>query len=492
MTFQNGNRPLHHSRMRTLEANDITPYAFTFDRSCHLIDIQQDFGCVLPGTTGQILDLRLCGRVKHIHLAEEGIFFDIEDQLTLLQFTLEYDQVGVEAVTDFQANVCPGDYVGFSVYRISRTVAGELTAYAYHWVMLAPYLRPVLPADGDTISDLMRPLAARENLVLRSKLVRKLRRSLEDWYDFLEVSLPTRDLPPKVNATFESTSDPEQKLLAPEESLLQLVSTGFETIYQLASVAHQNISSEHLYAYMTPADKNDMMGLTERLFRELGLELRGGTVLPWVSKDQLQLNAAGEDERKHPHTSTGAVMIDLGALWQQRPFYDLVAEITHVDFLHLTSPDEAVRIASALNVQGIVRGPDLRVGDVALAVFDQLVAPTLVQPTFVVDFPVETCRRAKRYSHNNRLIACAKLFINGLEFAQVETVATDLHESTERCSPQAPSTESENHGGTSPMPALRYGLPKVGSLVLNIDQLVMLFTGALDIRSVQFFHNTLT
>jgi len=468
MTLQNQHSSLPRSRMHALEENDITTYAFTFDRSCNLIDVQQDFSHVLPESHSEVIDLRLCGRVTDIRLVDGDVLCYIEDQHAQLQLGLEAAEVGSEGVADFYANICTGDYVGFSVYRIGRTGEGELTAYIYHWEMLAPNQQPTIAIESG--NPLAVGLATRRRLMMRSKMVRSLRHSLEHWYDFLEVPLPMQH--------------PE-----PEEALAQLVSSGFEAVYQLTSTPDGDAPSERLYATMALTDENDMMGLTERLFRHLSLEIRDRRVLPWAPQSRLQLDATSETTQAIPDTQALSILIDMETTWEQRSFYELLAEVTGVDFKNLASTEQARQIAQGMDVQEIAHEPNFQVGDIALSLFHRLVVPTLVQPTFVINFPIEACRCDKRTPYDSRLIGCARLFINGLEFASADTLVTAQQPGQKARADVSEFERSTDWQSSAPSKHL-YNLPPTARLVLNIDRLTMLLTGALDIREVQFFPHT--
>ena len=463
------------SRIWALEANDITVYPFTFERSCSLIDVQQDFNHVLPEVHNKVIDLRLCGRVTGIRLVDGNVLCYIEDQHAQLQLTLEANEVGSEGVADFHANICIGDYVGVSVYKVRRTTESELTASIYHWVMLAFTQQPT--TDGPCDSSVGTLLAVRHKLMLRSKLVRSIRRCLEDWYGFLEVSLPCASIGSEVSVSTQAE---------PEEKLLQLVGNGFETVYQLVTHQDSATATERLYACMALSDQNDMMGLTERLFRELALELKDRRVLPWLPQSQLQINGACMSEPARPDEHDFPLMIDLETTWQQRGFHELLVEFTGIDFRLIASGEEAAQVAHGLGVEMDTHDSASGVSNIALVVFQQLVMPKLIQPTFVVNFPATPCPQTPQNPLTNHHIMCTRLFINGLEFAKTNTVVADPRR-VER------SADHERYpGGASSMtPMRRYGLPQTSSLTMDIDRLAMLFTGTLDIREVRFFPNTM-
>jgi lysyl-tRNA synthetase class II len=463
VTLESQQNQSYQARIQHLEANDITPYPFTFDRSCSLIDVHQDFSHVQTGSHGERIDLRLCGHVTGIRLTHEGVVFYVDDQQAQLQFALEYAEVGNEGAADFRENVCAGDYAGFYIYRIGRDASGELTAYVYHWVMVAAADRQSSRAAGAH-------LAARQRLILRSKLTRGIRRCLEDWYGFYEVSLPCA--PPT-----STLADVE-----PATALLQLVSSGFETVYQVVVHPDDAAAAERLHACMALSDQNDMMGLTERLFRELALDLKGRRVLPWAPQPQLGLNASDMTETAPPDEHDLSLMIDLETTWQQRDYFALLAELTGIDFRRIASSEEAAKVAHSMGIVLSETESVHSVSDIASAVFRQFVTPQLIQPTFVVNFPVTANPQKPRHLLHHRLIACGRLFINGLEFAQTETVVSDPH------GVKQPSGRERSPGKQHSIPLpRRQALPQTSSLILDIDRLAMLFTGALDIREVQFF-----
>ena len=444
------------SRIELLEAQDITPYPASFERSCCLIDVQQDFSHVAPGQDGEDVDLLLCGRVVRISVAEDVVWIDVEDRETALQFALEKSELGQRGLQDAITNVRRGDYVGFNVYRVGRTPSGELTAFAYHWIMLAPCL---LPSAHAAITDLQPSASrtARRRLALRSKIVRITRRYLEDQRDFLEVTATA--------ALTSACRSAEYGIHSAEAIHLQkLVGAGLEAVYTLTTAATAGSSepTETLHACMAPADHTDMMQLAERLIRTLAIEIQGRTALPCY-RNAPDYAPMSDDE---------APTIDLKTPWQRRSVYELAEEVTGIAFHRLTSPDDALEAALISGVTFDPAALPLTVGSLALAILEQRAAPTLMQPTFVIDYPGDAHTFSRRHRYDPQLEQFARLYIHGLEFATVYTVLTDPREAEAQLAGHAARSEARTY-----LTALRYGLPPSGGLTLSVDRLSLLLGG---------------
>jgi lysyl-tRNA synthetase class 2 len=169
----------------------------------------------------------------------------------------------------------------------------------------------------------------------------------------------------------------------------------------------------------------------------------------------------------------------------------MAQEATGVDFLGLTTIDQAIEVARSMGLQIKTDHTFTSIGGVALFVVDELIFPTLTQPTFVVDFPFEECPLTKRHRHDNRLAERFELFINGMEFANAYTELTDPREQEAQFMRQAEKRERGDEEAQQTdgdfVNALKYGLPPTGGLGIGIDRLVMLMTSSVDIRDVIYF-----
>jgi len=224
--------------------------------------------------------------------------------------------------------------------------------------------------------------------------------------------------------------------------------------------------------YMAYADYHAMMAMTEELLSSLALEIHGTYRIPWRRFDT-------KDE----------LIIDMTPPWSRYQLFDLLREATNVDFLSISSPEDAADLAWAVGVE--VKGESLTVGGVAMEVFDKKVTPKLIQPTFILDYPYEECPLTKRHRSDPRLAERFELFINGLEFANAYSELSDPREQESHFSRQA---ERRARGDEEAHPtdedfvdALKYGMPPTGGLGIGIDRVVMLMTGATNIRDVILF-----
>jgi len=481
------------ARLEKLERMCINPYPHSFERSCALAEVRSRYGQV--GQDGIAVNLKVAGRVMAIRDMGGLLFGDLEDQSGKIQFAVSPSHLQEDVFMALKDLLDRGDHLGLVVDRIFRTRTGELTLQVKGWVLLSKCLLP-LPEKYHGLRDIETIRAkrylefivksdARLMALTRSKVVRFVRRFLEDRYGFLEVKTPA--LQPVYGGaeahpftTYHRALNRKLYLrISPELYLKRLIVGGFERVYEICdNFRNEGIDAVHypeftmMELYMAYADYHSMMAITEELFSSLTLEIHGKHRVPWRRFD-----------------TGGEVIIDMTPPWPRRPLFDLLREVTGVDFLNMSSLDEAVNWARAIGVE--IEGEDLSIGSVAMEVFDAKVTPTLIQPTFILDYPYEECPLTKRHRFDPRLAERFELFINGLEFANAYSELSDPREQEAHFRRQA---ERRAHGHEEAHPtdedfvnALKYGMPPTGGLGIGIDRLVMLMTGATNIRDVILF-----
>ncbi len=438
---------------------------------------EEEFKGVGPvSVAGRILTLRHHGKT---------CFASLKDYTGTIQLYARADQLGDEygLFTDLDA----GDFIGVTG-ELFRTRTGELTIAVKAWSFLAKALRPP-PEKWHGLKDLetryrqryldlaVNP-AARQVFELRSRLVKAMREFL-DARGFLEVETPMMQPIPGGAAarpfvTHHNALDLDLYLrVAPELYLKRLVVGGFDRLYEInRNFRNEGISTEHnpeftmLEFYQAYADYGDLMELTEALLCHLAQSVLGSLALTY------------QGDR-----------IDLTPPWRRLKFHGGIAEELKVPVTPESDPSTLIRGPA----QGRVPHVD-PAGTRAKhwkALFEQLVEPKLVQPTFVVDFPVELSPLSKRSKSNPALTDRFELFMGRLEVANAYTELNDPQEQRERFQQQAAERElgdEEAHWIDEDfVRALEYGMPPTAGEGIGIDRLVMLFADQPSIRDVILF-----
>jgi len=422
-------------------------------------------------------EVSLAGRIASKRSIGKMSFLDIRDGSGKIQLSLRYDLLGPEKYGLLQY-IDIGDIVG-AKGKLFRTKAGELTLEVSEFTMLSKSLRP-LPEKWHGLADvekryrqryldLISNEESRSIFVLRSQIVAAVRRFL-DSRGFMEVE--TTILQPQAGGalarpfvTHHHTLDEDLYLrIALELHLKRLVVGGFDKVYEIGRVfRNEGISVEHnpeftlLECYQAYSDYNDIMTLVEEMFVCVAKEVLGNTSL----------------------TRSGQV-IDFGLPWPRVHLRDAIKDRCGIDFKECPDADSLRKRMTELGMDADpARGKGRLIEDL-LATF---VEPRLVQPTFLLDYPVEMSPLAKRKRGDDQLVERFEGFVDGMEVANAFTELNDPLEQRERFRGQL----REQVADEDFLQALEYGMPPTGGLGIGIDRLVMLLTGQQSIREVIFF-----
>ena len=428
--------------------------------------------------------ISLAGRVMARRKMGKMAFLDIRDGSGKIQLCFRYNSLGNEKYK-FLDEIDIGDIIG-AKGKLFRTKAGEITLEASNFTILCKSIRP-LPEKWHGLADVEKryrqrylDLISNENaraiFTLRSRIIAAIR-SFLNARGFIEVETPI--LQPQAGGalarpfiTHHHALDEDLYLrIALELYLKRLIVGGFDRVYEMGrAFRNEGISVKHnpeftlLECYQAYADYNDIMILVEEAVSHIARELLGGTKITCNQK-----------------------IINIAPPWQRLDLRQTIEKYSGIDFEKY--PD-AVSLRLRMVELGMEVAPDKGRGRLIDELISTYVEPNLIQPTFLLDYPVEMSPLAKRKRGNDHLAERFEAFINGVEIANAFTELNDPVEQRERFRQQlAERTEDEEAeiADEDFLQALEYGMPPTGGLGIGIDRLVMLLTGQSSIREVILF-----
>ena len=476
-------------KANTLEQLGQGPYALTFEPSHRMAELQADHAD-LPNGEERELSVAVAGRVMTRRVMGKLAFFTLADETGTIQLFLE--KAGLEAQQEgwfkqITSLVDAGDWLGVSG-TLRRTDRGELSVKVSDWRMLSKSLQP-LPDKWHGLADVEKRYRqryldlivspqSRETFRRRALLVSGIRRWLDE-RQFLEIETPVlqseaggADARPFI--THHNTLDlPLYLRIATELHLKRLVVGGFERVYELGRIfRNEGMSTRHnpeftsVEVYQAYSDYIGMMELTEAMIAEVCQQVCGGTRIHYQGTD-----------------------IDLTPPWRRATMHELVEEATGLNFEAFTSREQA---AAAMEAAGLeVPGAADSVGRLLNEAFEQRVEASLIQPTFVTDYPIEISPLARKHRSKPGLVERFELFIVGRETANAFSELIDPVDQRQRLEAQQArkaAGDLEAQGLDEDfVHALEVGMPPTGGLGIGIDRLVMLLTDSPSIRDVIAF-----
>ncbi len=473
-----------YQKLEALRAREIDPFGGRYpvthwageltERLDHGADAElQAFGPV--SLAGRLVAMRDHGKTAFAHLM---------DRTGRIQLYARADQLGDEFASFRDLDV--GDFIGVTG-SMFRTRTGQLTLGVKSFAFLAKSLRP-LPEKWHGLKDvetryrqryvdlIVNP-EVRHIFLLRARLIQKLRAFL-DARGFLEVETPMMQPIPggaiaRPFRTHHNALDMDLYLrIAPELYLKRLVVGGFERVYEVnRNFRNEGVSTQHnpefttLEFYQAYADYQDLMELTEEMFTDLAQSLLGRLTLTW-----------------------GEHAVDLARPWKRLPFFAGVSQALGVT---VTVDTDAATVAQAAAAKGISVKPGATAWEIWKEVFEELVEPTLVQPTFVLDYPIELSPLAKKKREQPRLVDRFELFIGRRELANAYSELNDpidqLARFREQAAQKARGDDEAHWLDEDYVRALEYGMPPAAGEGIGIDRLTMLFADQPSIREVILF-----
>jgi lysyl-tRNA synthetase class 2 len=416
----------------------------------------------------------------------KSTFAHIEDGSGRIQIYLRQDILGEEAYKFFKRDFDIGDFIGVTGY-LFRTRTGEITLQANEFKMLAKSLHP-LPEKWHGLKDvetryrqryldLIANEEVREIFVIRARIVSALRRFLDE-RGFLEVETPV--LQPiyggaaaRPFVTYHNVLDQDLYLRISDELYLKrLIIGGYERVYEIGKdFRNEGVSHKHnpeftqLEFYQAYADYNDVMKVAEEMVSYVAQEVLGTTRITYQGNE-----------------------IDLVPPWQRRSLRQAIKEETGIDYEDY--PD-AQSLYQAIRAIGGNVEPKATRGKLIDALLSNYVEPKLIQPTFLIDYPLEVSPLAKRKPGYPETVERFEGFVGGMEICNAFTELNDPLDQEERFLAQGRAYEAgdeEAHQMDEDfLIALSYGMPPTGGFGMGIDRLTMLLTDRASIREVILF-----
>lgn len=488
-----GIRAARLKKVEELKRAGMTPYAYSWDVSHPVADLQAKFADLAAGEEVDF-EVSIAGRVLARRVFGKLAFFSLQDETGTIQLYLdkkiiqaEMGEADTEAFAHLKQLTDVGDILG-AKGTIKRTDKGELSVKVTRYAMLTKSLLP-LPDKFHGLTDVAKRYRqryvdlivnpeVRDTFRKRALITASIRRYL-DQQGFIEVETPVLQSEPggaeaRPFVTYHNTLDMELYLrIATELHLKRLVVGGFEKVFELGRVfRNEGISTRHnpefttIELYQAYADYTDMMDLTEAMIIQVAQDVIGKTEITYQGSE-----------------------INLAGPWQRITMHDAVREKTDVDFSQFTDLAEAKAAAKAAGIHDIESCESI--GHVLNEAFEQKVEETLIQPTFVIDYPVEISPLAKPHRSKPGLVERFELFMVGRETANSFSELTDPIDQRQRLEAQADKKAAgdlEAHSVDEDfITALEYGMPPTGGMGLGIDRLVMVLTDAASIRDVIAF-----
>jgi len=428
---------------------------------------------------------KVAGRMMAINKFGKSAFVRFRDRTGQMQAYIRMDQVGEDSYSLFK-QLDIGDFVGLKG-TMFKTRTGEWTLLANEFRLVCKSIRP-LPEKFHGLKDpekryrqryidlIMNP-DVKSIFINRSRIIQSIRNFLLD-REFLEVETPMmQPIPGGADAepfkTFHNALGIDLFLrIAPELYLKRLVVGGLERVFEInRNFRNDGVSTRHnpeftmLEFYQAYADYGDLMDLTEAMFRNISRELTGSTAMEYQGHE-----------------------IDLGSEWRRISMADVLEKIGGVNPDLLNSKEKLLEFAASKDIR---ISKSKRLGKVITKLFDLLVEPKLIQPTFITGYPVEVSPLSRKNEKNPDLTDRFELFIAGREIANGFSELNDPQDQYERFSQQVEdrlSGDSEAHQMDEDyINALEYGMPPTAGEGIGIDRLVMLFTNSASIREVILF-----
>ena len=471
---------VRREKLADLQANGKDPFRITkYDVTAHSMDIKNQF----EEMEGK--EVSIAGRMMLKRVMGKASFCNVQDLQGDIQAYVARDFVGEESYKDFK-KYDVGDIIGVHG-TVFRTQKGEISIHATEVTLLSKSLN-ILPEKFHGLTnpdlryrqryvDLIMNQDVKETFRKRSKVISSIRRYLDD-QGFMEVETPmlVQNAGGAAARPFEThfnALDEDMKLrISLELYLKRLIVGGLERVYEIGRVfRNEGLDTRHnpeftlMELYQAYTDYHGMMDLTENLYRYIAKEVTGSEQVPY-----------------------GEHVMDLSKPFERITMVDAVKKYANVDFNEIHTTEEAKALADKHHIEYEARH---KKGDILNLFFEEYVEEHLIQPTFVMDHPVEISPLTKKKPENPDYVERFEFFMNGWEMANAYSELNDPIDQRERFAAQeellAAGDEEANHTDEDFLNAWEHGMPPTGGIGFGIDRMVMIMTNSPSIRDVLLF-----
>ena len=473
-------RKVRREKLADLQANGKDPFVITkYDVTYHAMDIKENF----EEMEGK--HVSLAGRIMQKRVMGKASFCNILDQSGNIQSYVARDSIGEEEYKDFK-KMDIGDIVGLEG-EVFKTKTGEISIHASAVKLLSKSLQ-ILPEKFHGLTntdiryrqryvDLIMNPEVRDTFIKRSKIVSSIRRYL-DGQGFLEVETPMLvsnaggAAARPFETHFNALNEDFKLRISLELYLKRLIVGGLERVYEIGRVfRNEGLDTRHnpeftlMELYQAYTDYNGMMDLTENLYRHVAQEVLGTTKIVYKG-----------------------IEIDLGQPFERITMVDAVKKYAGVDWNEVETLEQARALADEHHVEYEERH---KKGDILSLFFEEFAEEHLIQPTFVMDHPIEISPLTKKKPEDPNYVERFEFFMNGWEMANAYSELNDPIDQRERFKDQeeqlAQGNDEANTTDEDFLNALEIGMPPTGGIGFGIDRMCMLLTGAEAIRDVLLF-----
>ena len=471
---------VRREKLAELQAAGRDPFEITkYDVTAHSTDVKEHY------EEWEGKEVSVAGRMMFKRVMGKASFCNVQDLKGSIQIYVARDNIGEEEYKGFK-KMDIGDIIGVKG-TVFTTKAGEISIHATELTLLSKSLQ-VLPEKFHGLTDtdmryrqryvdLIMNAEVKDTFVKRSKIIAAIRKYLSS-QNFMEVETPmlvsnAGGAAARPFETHFNALDEDLKLrISLELYLKRLIVGGLERVYEIGRVfRNEGLDTRHnpeftlMELYQAYTDYNGMMELTENLYRYVAQEVLGTTTITYKG-----------------------VEMDLSKPFERITMVDAVKKYAGVDFDQIKTLEEARAIAKE---KGVEFEPRHKKGDILSLFFEEFAEEHLIQPTFVLDHPVEISPLTKKKPGNPDFVERFEFFMNGWEMANAYSEINDPIDQRERFRAQeellAQGDEEANHTDEDFLNALEIGMPPTGGIGYGIDRMVMLLTDSAAIRDVLLF-----
>ena len=471
---------VRREKLAELQAAGNDPFVIVkYDQTHHTAQIRDNY----DEFEGK--DVSIAGRMMFKRVMGKASFCNIQDRDGRIQVYVARDEIGEEAYKGFK-KMDIGDILGVKGF-VFKTKTGEISVHAKELTLLSKSLTP-LPEkyhgleDTDTryrqrYVDLIMSDTSRDVFIKRSKIIAGIRRFLAE-RDFMEVETPmlvsnAGGAAARPFETHFNALDEDFKLrISLELYLKRLIIGGLERVYEIGRVfRNEGLDTRHnpeftlMELYQAYTDYHGMMDLTEDMDRFLAQEVCGSTTITYNGTE-----------------------IDLGKPFRRLTMVDAIKEETGIDFDQVTTDEEAKKLADERHIEYEARH---KKGDIVNLFFDEFCEDKMIQPTFIMDHPIEISPLTKKKPDDPTKVERFELYINGWEMCNAYSELNDPIDQRERFAAQdalaEQGDEEAQHTDEDFLYAMEIGMPPTGGIGYGIDRLTMLLTDSAAIRDVLLF-----